>query len=220
MRSMSRIVVYTVIIGDYEVLRPTKYPSICLTDSELKPTEGWEIREVVRAHADPRRASRHPKMMPYKYFPETEYTIYLDGNVRLLRTPALVIKDLLQKEDVALFPHSQRVCIYQEAKKCIEYKKADPATVAEQMEYYRAEGFPPEFGLTACWVIIRRNTPEVQRFGEVWWEEYLRFSQRDQLSFDFVRWRLGMKYDKVPGNLFKNKSKYFQRCKHTRREKQ
>lgn len=211
---MPKVVVYTAIMGDYEWLRPTKFPGICLADSKLEPAEGWEIRRVERAHTNSRRASRHPKMMPHKYFPKAEYTIYLDGNVRLLRTPALVIKDLLRKKDIALFPHSQRACIYQEAEKCIEYKKADPIVVAEQMKYYRAEGFPTKYGLTACWVIIRRNTPGVQRFGETWWEEYLRFSCRDQLSFDFVRWRLRMRYDKIPGDLFKNTSRYFQRCKH------
>jgi hypothetical protein len=211
------IVVYTVITGSYETLRPAKYPGICLTDGSPKLVKGWEVREIKKEHPDPRRASRHPKMMPHKYFPDVEYTIYVDGNVVLLRSPEKIVKDLLQREDVALFQHPERMCVYKEAKKCVEYKKADPEVVKSQIEYYRAEGFPADQGLTACWVIVRRNTPEVQKFGEIWWKEYLRFSCRDQLSFDFVRWQTKLEYDRIPGNLFKGTSKYFQRGKHIRR---
>lgn len=213
------IVVYTVITGSYEALRPAKYSGICLADGSLKLAKGWRIRKIKREHPDPRRASRHPKMMPHKYFPDAEYTIYIDGNVVLLRSPEKIVKDLLQEEDMALFQHPERKCVYKEAQKCIEYKKADSALVKEQMEHYRAEGFPAGQGLTACWVIIRRNTPKVQQFGEAWWKEYLRFTRRDQLSFDFVRWQAKLEYDRIPGNLFKGTSKYFRRGKHIRRPK-
>jgi len=215
---MAKIVVYTVIMGDYEALRPTKYNGVCLTDSDIPPTGGWEIRTIKGEHSDPRRAARYPKMMPHVYFPKAKYTIYLDGNVGLLNTPALVVRDLLRKEDMALFPHPERGCTYEEAVKCITYKKADPKVVEQQMEYYRRVKFPADYGLTACWVIIRRNTSKVRQFGEAWWDEYLQFTQRDQLCFDYVRWQLGMKYNRIPGNLFKSTSAFFQRGKHIKRE--
>ena len=211
------IVVYTVITGAYEQLRPTKYGEVCLTDSDLGSCKGWKIQKIKSLDPDPRRASRHPKMMPHKYFPNAEYTIYIDGNVRLLCPPKVVVKDFLKHNNMALFPHPERKCIYQEAEKCLKYKKADTTKVAEQLKFYYEEKFPANFGLTACWVIVRRNTPEVQRFGEGWWAIYSRFSQRDQLSFDFVRWQMGMKYSRISGNLFKNTSEYFKRYKHRRR---
>jgi hypothetical protein len=158
-------------------------------------------------------------MTPCKYFSGADYTIYLDGNIELLHTPELVIKDLLQEHDMALFPHPQRKCVYHEARKCIRRKKGNPVLIEQQMGHYYLGGFPANFGLTACWVIVRRNTPEVQHFGEAWWKEYLRFSCRDQLSFDFVRWQLGMKYDKILGDLFTNSSHYFKREEHPRRTK-
>ena len=215
---MTKVVVYTVITGAYEWLYPAAFPGICLADRDLEPTGGWKIRKIGSMDPDPRRASRHPKMMPHKYFPNTEFTIYLDANVQLLRSPTDVIKDLLRGKNMALFPHPERSCIYQEAKKCLEYKKADPDQVSEQLKFYREQDFPTEFGLTACWVIVRRNTAKVQQFGEAWWALYSRFSRRDQLSFDFIRWQTGMKYSAIPGNLFKGSSKYFQRGKHIRRK--
>lgn len=208
------IVIYTVIIGGYDKLHPTSWPGVCLTNSELKPVKGWKIRRIESLHEDPRRASRHPKMLAHTYFPGVEYTIYLDGNISLLRSPSRIIKDFLQEHDMALFPHPQRKCVYAEARKCIRLKKGDPKIIKTQMREYLKQGFPRNFGLTACWAIVRRNTSKVQRFCEAWWEEYLRFSCRDQLSFDYVRWQQDMKYKEIPGNLFKNQSSYFRRVEH------
>lgn len=216
MHIVAKIVLYTVLMGAYEGLYPARYSGICLTDSDLKPAKGWEVRKIESADPSPRRASRHPKMMPHKYFPDAEFTIYIDANVQLLRPPQDVIENLLKGRNMALFRHPERTCIYQEAEKCIKYKKADPSKVSEQLKFYQKKDFPPEFGLTACWVIVRRNHAEVRQFGRAWWAVYLRFSQRDQLSFDFIRWQTEMKYSVIPGNLFKGTSKYFRRTKHIR----
>lgn len=208
------MVAYTVIMSNYDVLRPVRSPSICLTDGQVEPSKGWEVRRVERVCQDVRRASRYPKIMAHAYFPEVEYTVYMDGNIELLCSPEEVVKTYLQKHDMALFPHPQRRCVYAEARKCIRLKKVRPSVAEKQMAYYRKQGLPPGFGLTACWVIIRRNTAEVRRFSEEWWQQYLRFSCRDQLSFDYVRWRLGMKYDEIPGNLFKDSNRCFLKGKH------
>jgi len=215
LRSMgSKVVVYTVIIGNYDVLRPTRWPSVCLTDGSVSPAEGWEIRRIAEVHLDPRRASRHPKILAHEYFPGAETTIYLDGNIDLLCDPSKVVDELLREHSMALFPHPQRTCVYAEAKKCLRLHKANPTLVEAQMAHYRKKGLPKNFGLTACWVIVRRNTPKVREFSEMWWREYSRFSCRDQLSFDFVRWQTKMEYTKIPGNLFVGNSKCFRKVEH------
>jgi len=214
-----KIVVYTVIVDGYDTLQPTHFPSICLTDGYLPPVKGWEMRRIRRRHRDLRRSSRHPKMLPHLYFPDADYTIYTDGNILLTRDPEEVVTNLLKTHDMALYSHPQRSCVYQEADKCIEYNKANRRLVISQMRHYARRGLPREDGLAACWVIVRKNTPEVRRFGERWWEEYGHFSRRDQLSFVFTRWLLGTKYDKIPGNLFSEyeEGDYFKRTGwHTR----
>lgn len=209
---MSKVVVYTVVMGHYDTLHPTRWPGICLTDG-LAPVRGWRIRKVQRRVTDPRRASRHPKILSHIYFPDAEYTIYLDGNLRLICDPKVVIS-LLRGKDMALFPHPQRKCVYAEARKCVEHRKANRAVIAAQMKYYREKGLPSNSGLAACWMIVRRNTAKVKEFNEQWWEEYCRFSCRDQLSFEFVRWRLGIQYSKIPGNV--RKGRYFRIARHVR----
>ena len=208
------ITVYTVIFNNYDSLRDSIWPSVCLTDKKLAPSKGWSQRLIKPTEGlDSRRASRFPKLLPHKFF-NSEYTLYLDGNVRLLTDPEELVKRYLKHTDLALFPHPQRKCIYAEAAKVITRNKEDPELVNRQIDYYRSVKFPEDFGLTACWVILRRNTLEVQRFGEKWWEVYQRFTCRDQLSFDYVRWLTGIKYCRLPGNMFKKTSRHFRRSAH------
>ncbi len=209
------ITVYTVITGKYDTLQDTIWPSTCLTDKKQAPVKGWTQVVFKPEPADNlRRASRKPKMMPRLYF-NSEYTLYMDGNVRLISDPRALVKKYLKHHDMALFPHPERNSIYQEAERLIQLRhKADPEKVKRQIAYYKKVGFPRRFGLTACWVILRRNTHEVQRLGKEWWKIYNQFTCRDQLSFDFVRWLTSMKYCSLPGNLFKKTSKHFRRRKH------
>jgi len=210
------IVTYTVIVGGYDKLRPTKFPGVCLIDAYPKQIAGWTLMEIERAHEHPRRASRHPKMRPDLYFPNAEYSIYMDGNIDMLISPKTLLKELKMEHDMALFKHPQRNCLYQEARACIKYKKGIPSLIKQQVARYDSQGYPRKAGLAACWVIIRKHTEQTAELGRLWWDEYLKGSARDQLSFDYARWVLNMKYDKIPGNLFKGDCPYFRRGKHDR----
>ena len=43
--------------------------------------------------------------------------------------------------------------------------------------------------------MARRYCAAVAEFNEMWWEEILHGSVRDQLSFDYVRWQLEGRVD-------------------------
>ena len=66
------------------------------------------------------------------------------------------------------------------------------------MQRYASEGFPRGAGLAEACVILRRHTAAVEAFGEAWWHEIRTGSHRDQLSFDYVAWKLGMRYATFP----------------------
>jgi hypothetical protein len=68
--------------------------------------------------------------------------------------------------------------------------KGDPQAITRQLEQYRSEGFPVNYGLTENNVLIRRhNDPTIIKLMEDWWRELLAQSRRDQLSFPYVAWR-------------------------------
>lgn len=211
---MSDIVTYTAIFGNYDTLRPAKYPSLCFTDGQMRPIEGWEYKTIFSGE-DPKQSNRHCKILVHEHL-GVEYSIYHDGNIKMFIDPGEAIERWLRDADIAVFAHPDRDCVYDEAMACIEQGRAQPGAVGDQMARYRQEGYPEGVGLAACWVLVRRHTPEVKRFNEAWWAEYAKGAKRDQLSFNHTCWKLGMRYTTIPGNLFKGTSDAFRRTAHKR----
>ena len=206
-------VVYSAVFSGYDTLRPATYPSLCFTDGGMVSTDGWSYHSIYSGR-DPKWANRQCKILAHKHL-DTEYSVYHDGNVQMLSNPEQLIADYLGDADMAVFAHPEgRDCIYQEAREVLRQRKAQPGAVGAQMERYRQDGFPEHFGLSACYVLVRRHTKAIERFNELWWNEYERGAKRDQLSFDYVRWQTGIKVATLPGNLFTGTSTDFKRFPH------
>lgn len=211
---MGDIVVYSAVFGNYDTLRPARYPSVCFTDGGMRPVAGWDYRTIY-ANKDPKWANRHCKIMVHKHL-GVEYSIYHDGNIEMLIDPQEAIARWLKDADIAMFAHPSRKCIYDEALACLILHKALASAVEPHMARYKQEGYPMSNGLAAGWVVIRRHTEAVERFNALWWEEYNKGAKRDQLSFNYVCWKLGIQYAIIPGNLFRGTSKAFRRTAHKR----
>lgn len=201
---MSRIVVYTVITGQYEpllsphVIDPNA-DYVCLCDMPIPEVEPWQIRVVERECEDAARESRRLKILSHRIFPDAEYTLYHDANMRLSTTDPL---SWLDGHDMALCIHPHTDCLYEGAEACIEDAKGDPDEIRAQIARYKVAGYPEHAGLVAGTVILRRHTEPVLLFNEWWWWEVKIGSVRDQVSFNYVCWRLGMEYSLIPGGLY------------------
>jgi hypothetical protein len=69
-------------------------------------------------------------------------------------------------------------------------KKDVSENVKPQMERYKEEGFPTDYGLLQSNIIIRKhNEPDCVRLMEAWSEEVMNGSHRDQLSFNYCCWK-------------------------------
>lgn len=134
-------------------------------------------------------------------FIDAEYSIWVDGNIKLLIPPEQLIKAWLSdKYDIAVWKHFLRDCIYDEQEELdIWWPELHDETFA-QVEHYRKQGHPEHWGLGECNVIVRRHNKEVERFNEAWWSEICRWSQRDQLSFPYVARKLNTKVNFIKGN--------------------
>lgn len=138
-----------------------------------------------------RRNSRIQKIIPHKYF-KTEYSIWLDGNLKLVASPKELISKYLNGYDIAVFKHPVRNCIYKEAIECAKRGLDDVEVIIEQVKSYEDEGYPKDNGLGENMMIIRRHTSKVEQFNNAWWAEYCRFSVRDQLSFMYCADKVGL----------------------------
>lgn len=186
--------IYTAITGGYEKPRND---ILVLTDDPFK---------------DPRRSSRMHKCLP----PKAEYSLWLDGNTSLKVSLDYLISEYLKNCDICVFKHPIRDCIYQEAKACQELKLDAWDVIEEQVNRYRAEGYPEHNGLAATTYVLRRHTPQIEALNNMWWAEICKGSKRDQLSFDYCCWKLGIKYNtfsETHKDNFKH-NKYFDYYEH------
>ncbi|OGZ05819.1 MAG: hypothetical protein A2845_03375 [Candidatus Lloydbacteria bacterium RIFCSPHIGHO2_01_FULL_49_22] len=223
-----RIVVYTAIFGPVDHLQeplviPADCDFVCLTDQSFR-SKVWQVRRIASPlPGDFQRSNRFCKLFPHKFFPEYEYSIYVDGNMIIHGDVSVLIKSSLKSANIAFFDHAQIKnspidCIYDEAE--LIYKlalkgrhKDDPVIVRAQMERFHKEGYPEHNGLISGMVVLRRhNEPDVIRAMEAWWGCLTTMSRRDQLSFNYVAWKLGLRVAYLPGDSTDNP--YFFRAAH------
>ena len=156
-----KIVVYTAIIGGYDTLneplvKPDGVDFICFTDRDIK-SDVWEIRKVLPLYEDNTRTARKYKVLPHRWFPNYDISIWLDGN-KVIEGDILTYVNYLRDSDIALFDHmkcfDKRNCVYQEAMAIFSLGqepgkvfKDNPHTIKSQMDRYIADGYPQNNGL-------------------------------------------------------------------------
>lgn len=211
----SPIVVYTVIFGGKDILHDVKQEDnvryVCFTDTCITSTT-WEIVQVQLSSMQdtPRKTARWYKTHPHVLFPNTRITIWKDAHLTMTQ-PVVEYVKLLGKHDFALMKHPRRGCIYEEAEECKRLGLDNVHTINKQMTEYRKTSFPPNLGLVETGCLVSRNTPERNQFFDTWWNEINTQSVRDQLSFNYVMWKLDMKFSIIP-------AEYIQRTKHAHRD--
>jgi hypothetical protein len=199
-----RIAVYTSVIGKYD--RVHRVPEQFTDEAEFYIFSdvdyshlGYTWRKAGMTERTARRESRLYKISPHKYLPEYDYTIYIDGSIKLLRSPEYLVRRYLTGADIALHNHPWRDCIYKEAKVCIDNEIVGRVKGLEQIEYMKKDGYPENEGLFENGVIIRANSEKMRRLSDDWQEIYDKFTARDQLSLAYVMWK-----HRINCNLIKN----------------
>ena len=205
--SMPESIIYTAIAGGYDSLKPPwgEDPGgtvrlAFVDNSDSCP--GWRIEPMDFPCMDPLMRAKRYKVLAHEALPSgTAFSLWVDGSMEFSSRlhPGELARQYLGDADLALFRHPSRVCLYDEAHVCSLKGLDDPGVMAAQMGRYRAEGYPRINGLAECSVILRRHTPAMARFNEMWWREIVNGSRRDQLSFNYVCWKLGIKYALLPG---------------------
>ena len=198
---MANFVVYTCITGNYDwlwppLVSPKNIHYVCFSDSYLGFKNGWEIRSIPDGlrNLPNNLINRYIKLFPHKFFPEYEWSVYVDGNVRILGdlTQAL---DILEKNNflIGCPRHPDRSNIYQERIACKSLGKflgSDAEIVDTQITAYELEGMPIDQPLTENNFIVRKHVdPAIHKIMNDWWGQIEKYSKRDQISFPYVVWK-------------------------------
>jgi hypothetical protein len=228
-RSGDRIVVYTAITNRYDRLQaldqrcvgPARQVAFldAATRAAATSTQHWELRDSDGVEQDPSRAAKRQKIRPERYFPEAEYSLWIDGNVSLIcpfdshRLIDLYLADV----DLCIGRHYARSCMYQEAEACKQRGLDSAERIDRQMARYRQEGFPAWYGLNEAVVILRRHSEAVRAFNDLWWQEICQGSRRDQLSFNYVHWKTGLPIAEFPLPIQDSNGLFFKAAHERRR---
>lgn len=203
---MNKIVVYTCIIGDYDTLKPvcnrsSRIDYICFTDNPNIKSDGvWEIRrlppdDLYTEGLSKIKKQRIVKILPHIYLKEYDVSIWVDGNIQITGNLIFEFLNVLDLNNHFMYVnrHPSRDCIYREEVDVLRRKKDLPENTNPQIRRYKEEGFPEHFGLAETNIIVRKhNDYRCKKLMFDWAKEIINGSHRDQLSFDYCRWKNGM----------------------------
>lgn len=202
-----KIAVYTCITGKYDAVEePLITESNCdyflFTNNSKLQSVNWKIKSIpehILDFKDNAKINRYIKMHPAELFPEYDYTIYIDGNIKLISTISNFVERINSTTGLAIHKHCANNCIYDEYKTCRAYGKGDNKNLKKQIKMYEKEGFPHQYGLLECNVLVYdiKNKKSKSIFDD-WWNEYLNSeSMRDQIALPFVLWKNNVKLEDI-----------------------
>ncbi len=199
---MSRVTVYTAITDDRDLLREPEVVTpgvryVCMSDY-AKPIGPWEIIPVPSSQECPVRRARQCKIICHNLL-DTDISIWMDATYIPRADMWALANCMMMSSDVATFKHFCRRCVYDEASEIIAQRLDDPVLVNEQMKMLQSEKYPFKAGLSDTSILIRRHTDAVSDFCATWWDVLDGGSRRDQLSFDYARWKHNVRFANIPG---------------------
>jgi hypothetical protein len=203
------ITVYTAMIGDTDTLRaPTVYDPavryVCFTDRARVPDPYVRVDVRVAPGADPRLLARRIKILGDPALGAPAITLWHDAAYRLRSIPSEILEREFSDElDLVALRHPDRTQIEDEAREIARLGLMPADVLAGQVATYRAAGFT-QTAITSTGFCVRRQTPRVHAFNQVWWAEVERWGWRDQMSVDFAIWRAGIRVGYLFGHYRHN----------------
>lgn len=221
-----KICVYTCITGNYDNLieiNPDVYEEnidyYCFTNNKNIKSNTWKIVPIRDNKLSEQLLSRKIKILGHRILDKYDITVYVDGNTIIKKK----ITDFIKKEtkidkyDIASFKHRYRDCIYDEAIECVKAKKDKKENIQKQVEFLKSVNYPKYNGLYENGIIVRNNNPLVKKTMKLWFEMLLKYSKRDQLSYNWVISQTKVNVFTIKMNIVSND--YFEIINHNENNK-
>ena len=204
-----RTCVYTVLLGDYERLNEqpvaarSSLPFLCLTDDPALTSDTWRVVQVPTVFGmDPVRSQRMLKICPHEVaaLGGFDRSLYVDNSVILRETPDDIIARHPHGSGMGLPLHSFRDSVLDEFIEVARLGLDDPGRIFEQLNHYLGED-DPALAEPPYWtaILLRDHRhPKVREAMSRWLAHVLRYSRRDQLSFNTAMRAAGLAPDAWP----------------------
>ena len=194
-----KIAVYTAIFGNSDKLNePHKIENeidyFCFTDNSSLVSDKWNVIILPSIFHNPRMSARALKILSHKFMTNYEFSVWIDGSIKIINSIDKFVFKFCEVENFCAFSHPNRDCIYREALVCQLQGRDKFKTISNQMKWYKKLGYPKNNGLLMSGILVRQNNEQdVKTLNEEWWNVVENYSNRDQLSLNFVLWKYRIK---------------------------
>jgi hypothetical protein len=194
---------YSEFFADFDYCDPG-VDYVCFTDDPHLKSEIWRFVLINNPTIDPARLSKRYKHLPHLFLPEYERSLYIDNTIKLKVTPSSIF-ERFKDDQMVSFRHPKRDCIYIEADVVKRARYDDPEIINRQMELYRSVRYPANNGLNANGFLLRcHSSTDMRDTCFEWHSQLLRFSKRDQLSWNFCAWLNQFSFTSIDEDLHSN----------------
>lgn len=219
--TIRRIAVYTCVVGNYDIILPPRvFPDgvqyYCFTDRPKRKVFGWQMIPLVHPASvtRPDLVNRYHKIFPHRGLPQVKVSLYVDSNIRVIGDVTPWVEKIAAKGiAMALRKHPVRSTIFEEAARCKArglFDQKERRVLEQQLAAYRAEGMPDDQQLSENGVLLRfHDAPGLSNAMELWWQQLIAYSPRDQISLPYVIWKTGLSTTLVNDIDFRAPNPYF-----------
>ncbi|WP_027715119.1 glycosyltransferase domain-containing protein [Desulfuromonas sp. TF] len=196
-----KCLVYTCVFGEYDwifppILREAGLDYVVVTDDTGLAVTGWRTLVVdVECFRGAKAANLHHRSLIHRILSGYDYSLYVDGNIRLLGRISKFLEDFSDSgAAMGLYRHPIRSSVREEAETCLKSGKvAEPDRLEAELAYYRSDGFPDDMGLVETGIILKNHRhPDLDRAMALWWQLFEQFGTRDQITLPYVLWKTGV----------------------------
>lgn len=198
---MKRFAIFTAIVGDYDIIsQPYTIDNdfdyiLFSNDIQEKKIGVWRIRNIPYSNDDKTRVARWVKTHPEKILADYQASVWMDA--ALVINTHIVYQRIIElfKNNISVSSmwHAYRDCAYDESIEVALLGLEHENTVIKWMHFLAKEHYPEHQGLFETNVVYRKHTnPQVYQLDILWWNCIERYSRRDQLSFNYSLWKLGI----------------------------
>ena len=203
----NKICIYTCITGDYDNVNelPFKEKGVdyfLFTNNKKITSNTWNVIYINNiADLDKIKVLGHDKLKKY------DITVWVDGASYIKKSVCEFIDKYcdFKKYDLIGFKHRERDCIYDEALECAKVLKDKKDVLKKQITLYEKNGYPKHNGLIESTILFRKNkSNNLAKTMIMWFDEIKKHSCRDQISFNYVAYKTGLKFNLLDFNVFNN----------------
>lgn len=201
---MNKFVIYTAVIGNYdEILQPQviddRFDYVLFSNEiEEKQIGVWQVRPITYVNDIQTKIARYVKTHPEELLPEYDISVWMDANIQIASSDFyLRVCELSDNKTIlSTVKHPKLTCIYQEMLVMVYGRYEKESVVVDWGHFLRKENYPRDNGIVETGVLFRNHSvPAIKDFDEQWWWCIDNYSRRDQLSFNYVLWKLKLQFE-------------------------